>query len=155
MMIRSLSVGDYFVLAVGLLHVGISVTEIFFWNKLGLYKRIERLQLTVEESRKAAPIVANAGLYNGFIAAGLIWGALSPNGGTAIEIFFLGCVIVAGIFGAITLKWTTVFLQTVPAALALVVVWISRNTPEGRVTLSTFTMTNVGIPVPCQNSIQS
>lgn len=70
--------------------------------------------------------MANAGLYNGFLAAGLIWGLLSDSGGPRIEVFFLVCVVIAGVFGAVTLKRTTLVLQTLPGALALVAVWIVR-----------------------------
>jgi putative membrane protein len=69
-------------------------------------------QLDLDEALKVAPIVANAGLYNGFITAGLIWGLVSGKNGDVIKVFFLVCVIIAGIFGAVTLKWTTLLIQT-------------------------------------------
>jgi putative membrane protein len=108
---------------VALLHVGISIVEMLLWNKPAVHRR---LAFTDDEARKVAPIVANAGLYNGFLAAGLIWGLLSSGDGTPIKLFFLACVVVAGLFGAVTLKWTTLVLQTVPGAVALLSVWMSR-----------------------------
>lgn len=71
---------------------------------------------------EAYRIVKNAGLYNGFIAAGLIWGTFAKNDSVPIQIFFLACVIIAGIFSALTLKWTTLVIQTLPALFALILV---------------------------------
>jgi putative membrane protein len=107
--------------------VVISVVEMFFWNNPYLYGRLE---FTSEQAKTVAPIVANAGLYNGFIAAGLIWGLLAREAGLSIKVFFLLCVIVAGIVGAVTLKPTTLVLQTLPAFVALVGVWISKTVPK-------------------------
>jgi putative membrane protein len=84
-----------------------------------------RLAYSADEARKVAPIVANAGLYNGFLAAGLLWGLLSTGDDTAIKLFFLACVLAAGIFGVMTLKWTTLLLLAGPAALALLAIWMS------------------------------
>jgi putative membrane protein len=75
--------------------------------------------------RKVAPIVANAGLYNSFLAAGLIWALFSGSGRPGIGIFFLTCVAAAGVFGAVTLKPTTLLLQTAPAVVALAAVWMA------------------------------
>src|SRR4051812_28319769 len=95
---------------VAAVHVLISIVEMFFWRRPEVH---QRLAFNTEDAAKVAPIVANAGLYNGFLAAGLIWGLNVTGDGSPIEIFFLTCVIVAGIFGAVTLKWTTLLLQTV------------------------------------------
>ena len=108
---------------VALVHVAISLVEMLLWNKPIVHGR---LGFTDEAARKVAPIVANAGLYNGFLAAGLIWGLFSSGDGTSIKVFFLSCVIVAGFFGAVTLKWTTLVLQALPGALALLFVYTSR-----------------------------
>ena len=108
---------------VAVIHVAIAVVEIFFWSLPGVHSR---LQFTDAEARKAAPIVANAGLYNGFLAAGLTWALLSDTGGPRLEVFFLTCVVVAGVFGAVTLKRTTLVLQTLPGAAALLAVWMAR-----------------------------
>jgi putative membrane protein len=69
----------------------------------------------------------NAGLYNGFLAAGLIWGLISGKTGDAIKVFFLACVIIAGIFGAATLTRTPLLIQTAPGAIALSLLWISKS----------------------------
>jgi putative membrane protein len=115
---------NLFVGFVALVHIILCVVEIFFWKEPVIH---QRLGFTLEEALKVAPIVANAGLYNGFIAAGLIWGLISGRTGDAIKIFFLACVIIAGIIGAATLTWTPLLIQTAPAAIALFLVWISRS----------------------------
>jgi putative membrane protein len=117
----SLTIPDWLVFFVAFVHVLISIVEMFFWNKPFVH---ERLGFKDYEARKVAPIVANAGLYNGFLAAGLIWGQLADGDSTPVKVFFLACVIVAGIFGAVTLSWKTVVLQTFPAAAALLFVWV-------------------------------
>lgn len=109
-----------FVIIVALIHVLISISEIFLWKKPVVH---ERIGFNQSEADKAAPIVANAGLYNGFIAVGLIWGLLTSTNTVTIQLFFLSCVFVAGVFGAVTLKWTTLILQTLPSLVALVAVW--------------------------------
>ncbi len=123
----SLTIANALVLVVALVHITISLVEMLFWNKPVIHRR---LAFTDDEARKVAPIVANAGLYNAFIAAGLMWGVLFfPGDGTSIKVFFLVCVIVAGVFGAVTLKWTTLVLQTVPGAVALTAILMSRTAP--------------------------
>jgi putative membrane protein len=117
-------IANLFVVIVALVHILLFVVEIFFWKEPFIHGR---LGFTLEEALKVAPIVANAGLYNGFIAAGLIWGLISGKTGDAIKIFFLACVIIAGIFGAATLTRTPLLIQTVPGAIALFLVWISKS----------------------------
>src|SRR6476646_1532361 len=102
-------IANLFVGIVALVHILIFVVEMFLWKQPVIH---QRLGFTLEEASKVAPIVANAGLYNGFLAGGLIWGLISGRSGDAIKIFFLACVIIAGIFGAVTLKWTTLAIQT-------------------------------------------
>lgn len=114
---------NLFVAIASLIHIILCVVEIFFWKEPVIH---QRLGFTLEEAIKVAPIVANAGLYNGFIAAGLIWGLISGRTSDAIKIFFLACVIIAGIFGAATLTWTPLLIQTAPGAIALFLVWILR-----------------------------
>lgn len=113
-------IAQLLVILVALLHILISIFEIFLWKKPLVHERIDFEQTDADI---AAPIVANAGLYNGFIAAGLIWGLLANTNSAAIQVFFLSCVFVAGIFGAVTLKWTTLILQSLPSLAALVAVW--------------------------------
>ena len=104
-------------------HVAFLVLEMFFWNK-PLGRRV--FGLTPEVAASSAALAANQGLYNGFLAAGLVWGAWLGATGFAVRIFFLVCVIVAGIFGAATAKRTILFVQGLPAAVALALVWLSR-----------------------------
>ncbi len=117
-------IANLFVVIVALVHILLFVVEIFFWKEPFIHGR---LGFTLEEALKVAPIVANAGLYNGFLAAGLIWGLISGKNGDAIKIFFLACVIIAGIFGAVTLTQTPLLIQTAPGAIALLLVWISKS----------------------------
>lgn len=112
------------VLAVAAIHIAISTVEIFFWKNPLVY---QRLDFVADVARQVAPIVQNAGLYNGFIAAGLIWAAFAKSNTVRLRVFFLVCVIAAGIFGALTLKWTTLALQTIPGFTALAFVWFTRS----------------------------
>jgi len=107
---------------VAAIQIAIAAVEMFFWNVPGVHSR---LGFKADEAKKVAPIVANAGLYNSFLAAGLIWGLLSDTSGPPLAVFFLTCVSVAGVFGAITLKPTTLLLQTLPGALAVAAVWMA------------------------------
>ncbi len=120
--------GNLFVAIVALVEIILCIAEIFFWKEPIIH---QRLGYTLEEALKVAPIVANAGLYNGFLAAGLIWGLISGKTGDAIKVFFLACVIIAGIFGAATLTRTPLLIQTAPGAIALFLVWISRWKDSG------------------------
>lgn len=116
-------IADVLIALVALVHVAISIVEMLLWNRPLVHRR---LSFTEDKARKVAPIVANAGLYNGFVGAGLLWGLFATGDGTAIKVFFLACVVIAGIFGAMTLKRTTLVLQAIPGALALLAVWMSR-----------------------------
>lgn len=104
---------------VALLHAYFLVLEMFFWDK----PRGRRVFGTTPEFAAASKsLAANQGLYNGFLAAGLIWGFFA---GDPVKIFFLACVIVAGAFGAATVNLKILWVQAVPAALALALVLIS------------------------------
>ena len=107
---------------VALLHLNFLVLEMFFWNK-PLGRRIFRL--TPEFAQASAALAANQGLYNGFLAAGLFWGIGLGQAGYGIKIFFLGCVIVAGVFGAVTVSRRILWVQALPGALALALVLLS------------------------------
>ncbi|MEK7402884.1 MAG: DUF1304 domain-containing protein [Gemmatimonadota bacterium] len=111
------------VLFVALLHVVFLVLEMFFWTK-PLGRRVFGLPQDV--ATVSAPLAANQGLYNGFLAAGLIWGVWLGTAGFAVKVFFLICVIVAGVFGAATAKRSILFVQAMPAAVALLLVWFTR-----------------------------
>lgn len=104
---------------VALSHFGFMVLEMFFWDHP---KGREIFGLTEEFSAMSAPLAANQGLYNGFLAAGLVWGLMSKR--TDIKVFFLSCVIVAGIFGGMTAKASIIYTQALPAAIALLLVWL-------------------------------
>ena len=105
-------------------HLGFLVLEMFFWDHpVGR----EIFGMTPEESAASAVLAMNQGLYNGFLAAGLIWGLWS--GRLDVKLFFLGCVIVAGIFGGLTAKFTIIFTQAVPALLAMIFVLLAER-PE-------------------------
>jgi len=111
--------------AVGLvaaLHLYFLVLEMFFWTK-PLGRRA--FGLTPEFAQASASLAANQGLYNGFLAAGLIWGLILGSAGTSIKLFFLGCVIVAGLFGAATASRKILWVQAVPGAVALALVLLA------------------------------
>jgi len=110
------------VLFVAAEHIGFLVLEMFFWTK-PLGRRI--FGLTPEIAAASAPLAMNQGLYNGFLAAGLIWGCYF-GGGTPVVVFFLACVVVAGVFGAATAKKSILFVQALPAGIALLVVYLAR-----------------------------
>jgi putative membrane protein len=98
------------------LHLGFLALEMFFWDH-DIGRRV--FSMTPEQSASSATLAANQGLYNGFLAAGLMWGLLAKK--RDVVIFFLLCVIVAGVFGAATAKETILFTQALPGALALAI----------------------------------
>jgi putative membrane protein len=102
---------------VALSHVGFLILEMFFWDH-PVGRRI--FAMTPEVSAASARLAANQGLYNGFLAAGLVWALWADR--RELKLFFLGCVIVAGIFGGVTAKTSILFTQALPAALALAAV---------------------------------
>jgi len=110
---------DIAVAAVALLHAYFLVLEMFLWDKP---RGLRTFGLTPEFAAASKSLAANQGLYNGFLAAGLLWGLWLGDGGEAIKIFFLACVIVAGVFGAATASTKILWVQALPgvAALALV-----------------------------------
>lgn len=114
-----LRIADILVALVAALHVYFLALEMFFWTRpLGL----KTFRNTPEKAADSAVLAANQGLYNGFLAAGLVWGLLQADAGFAfqIKIFFLSCVIVAGLYGAATVSYRILLVQAAPAALALV-----------------------------------
>ena len=114
------------VLVVALEHVWFLVLEMFLWTKPAGRKTF---RMSEEKARDTAALAANQGLYNGFLAAGLAWGALGagPGSAFAFQVFFLACVVVAGVFGAFTVSRRIFVVQAVPAAVALVLVLLSRT----------------------------
>src|SRR5690242_8034431 len=108
---------------VALLHLYFLVLEMFLWKKPA-GRRI--FGLTKEFAEASAALAANQGLYNGFLAAGLLWGVTAGPAGFALKIFFLGCVILAGLFGAATANKRILWVQAVPGAIALALVVLAR-----------------------------
>ena len=107
---------------IALVHVYILVLEMFLWHKPAGQRAFG---LTKEFARESRVLAANQGLYNGFLAAGLIWGLSEGAAGGAIKTFFLVCVLVAGIFGAVTAHRKILFVQALPAAVALALLYLS------------------------------
>lgn len=108
---------DVVVALVALLHVYILVLEMFLWEKP---QGRRAFGLTPEFAQQSKVLAANQGLYNGFLAAGLFWGlALGTTAGWSIKVFFLLCVLVAGLYGAATANKRILFIQAVPAAIGL------------------------------------
>jgi putative membrane protein len=107
---------------VALLHLLFLVLEMFLWTR-AFGRRTFGLSRELAEATKG--LAANQGLYNGFLAAGLIWGLSIGSAGFPILVFFLACVIVAGLFGAVTAKRTILYVQALPGALALALVWLA------------------------------
>jgi putative membrane protein len=111
---------------VALSHVTFLILEMFYWNDpVGR----EIFGTTPEFSATSAALAANQGLYNGFLAAGLLWGLFT--GRRDIKVFFLCCVIVAGVYGGLTAKMSILYVQGVPALAALVAV-LSTRPPRTR-----------------------
>lgn len=109
---------------VAALHLYFLTLEMFFWTRpLGL--RV--FGNSPQKAADSAVLAANQGLYNGFLAAGLIWGLLQPNAAFAVQIkaFFLACVIVAGLYGAVSVSRKILFVQAMPAVVALLALWFA------------------------------
>ncbi|MGG6463723.1 DUF1304 domain-containing protein [Solilutibacter silvestris] len=108
---------------VALLHIYILALEMFFWTKPAGRKAFG---LTQDFANQTKVLGANQGLYNGFLAAGLIYGLIQGPAGLSIKVFFLTCVVVAGVYGAATASKKILFVQAVPAAIALALVLFAR-----------------------------
>ncbi|MCV2365946.1 DUF1304 domain-containing protein [Paucibacter sp. DJ1R-11] len=107
---------------VAALHLYFLVLEMFFWTK-PLGRRVFRL--TPEFAEASKTLAANQGLYNGFLSAGLVWGLLQGSDGVPTQLFFLACVVVAGVYGAATVGKKILFVQAVPAAAAAALVMLA------------------------------
>ena len=107
---------------VAVAHLWFLVLEMFLWNTPFGARTFRRPQ---EEMATTAVLAMNQGLYNGFLAAGLAWGIWT--GSRDIQLFFLGCVVVAGIFGGITASRAIFFLQALPGAIAATLVWLANR----------------------------
>jgi putative membrane protein len=114
-----IAIANLLVALVAALHCYFLILEMFLWTKpLGL----KTFGQTLEKATDSAVLAANQGLYNGFLAAGLIWGLVqgTPAFAFQIKVFFLLCVIVAGVYGAMTVSRRILFVQALPAAIALI-----------------------------------
>ncbi len=117
-------IANVLVALVAALHAYFLILEMFLWNKpLGM----KVFRNTPEKAEITKVLAANQGLYNGFLAAGLIWGLVHGNPAFAFQIkaFFLLCVIVAGAYGAATVSSRILMVQALPAAIALVVLFLA------------------------------
>jgi putative membrane protein len=117
-------IANSLVALVAVLHVYFLMLEMFLWTKpLGL----KTFRNSPEKAADSAVLAANQGLYNGFLAAGLVWGLVqgTPAFAFQIKIFFLLCVITAGIYGAATVSRRILLVQAAPAAIALILLWLA------------------------------
>jgi len=117
-------IANILVAVVAALLVYFLILEMFLWTKpLGL----KTFRNSTEKATESAVLAANQGLYNGFLAAGLVWGLVHPNAAFAfqIKVFFLLCVIVAGVYGTMTVSRRILYVQAAPAALALILLWLA------------------------------
>ena len=110
-------------------HLYILVLEMFLWTKPA---GLRAFGLTPEFAEQTAVLAANQGLYNGFLAAGLIWGLIRRDDGFPLRVFFLSCVVIAGVFGAITAKPSILFVQAAPALIALVLTLLAQRQTAGQ-----------------------
>ncbi|MBT3014900.1 MAG: DUF1304 domain-containing protein [Candidatus Thiodiazotropha sp. (ex Clathrolucina costata)] len=115
-------IADIVVVLIAFQHIAFLVLEMFLWDKpVGLR--------VFGHSREIAAITrvlaANQGLYNGFLAAGLLWGVILGADGTGVKIFFLSCVLLAGVYGAATAGRNILFIQALPAVIGLLLVFSS------------------------------
>ena len=111
---------------VAALHLGFLVLEMFLWNTP---RGRATFGTTPKFAAESATLAANQGLYNGFLSAGLVWSLIAADPvGLQAKVFFLVCVVIAGLYGAKTVSSRILFIQAVPAALALVAVLLSRTT---------------------------
>jgi len=107
-----------------ILHLWFFILEFFFWTKpLGR----KTFKLTQEQANQTASLAANQGIYNGFLSAGLFWGLLpgDPAQSFHVKIFFLSCVVIAGVYAGITVSRKILIVQAIPAAVTLILLYLS------------------------------
>ena len=108
---------------VALEHVYFLVLEMFLWEAP---RTRAAFGMSAEQAEQSKVLAANQGLYNGFLAAGLIWALLAPAAyATPLALFFLACVLVAGLYGGATANKRIWLVQALPAAIALLAVWLT------------------------------
>ena len=115
-------IANVVVALVALLHLYFLMLEMFLWDKPAGLRAFGQ---TLEAARASKVLAANQGLYNGFLAAGLIWGLLLGEAGLSVKVFFLSCVLIAGLYGAATASRKILFIQALPAAVGLALVLLS------------------------------
>jgi putative membrane protein len=111
------------ILLIALLHLYFLILEMFLWDKPAGLKAFGQ---TPEQAAASKVLAANQGLYNGFLSAGLLYGLVQTDSGFEFKVFFLLCVIVAGVFGAFTAIRKILYFQALPGLLGLILVLISR-----------------------------
>jgi putative membrane protein len=115
------TVADILIAVIALLHVYFLVLEMFLWDKpYGL----KAFGMTADKAAASKVLAMNQGLYNGFLAAGLAWGLALGAAGVPVKLFFLACVLVAGVFGGLTASRKILWVQALPAAIALALLLI-------------------------------
>jgi putative membrane protein len=117
--LRTAVLANILVALVAVIHLYILVLEMFLWETPAGRKAFK---LSVDFARDTRVLAANQGLYNGFLAAGLLWGLWLGDHGAPVTLFFLSCVVIAGIFGAVTASRKILYVQAVPAVVALITV---------------------------------
>lgn len=115
-------IADITIALVALLHGYFLVLEMFLWDKPSGLKAFGQKK---EDAEKTKVLAANQGLYNGFIAAGLVWGLIQGNAGLDVKVFFLVCVIAAGVFGAATANRKILYVQALPGLISLSLVLLT------------------------------
>jgi putative membrane protein len=118
------TIANILVALVAVLHIYFLVLEMFLWTKP---RGLRTFGNSLEKARESAVLAANQGLYNGFLAIGLIWGLVHPNPafGFQIKVFFLLCVFAAGAYGAASVSMRILYVQALPAVLALLLLWLA------------------------------
>jgi putative membrane protein len=115
-------IADVVVGLVAVLHAYFLVLEMFLWDKPAGLKAFGQ---TLEKAQASKVLAANQGLYNGFLSAGLVWGLTQGTQGLAVKTFFLACVLVAGLYGAATASRKILYVQALPAAVGLALLWLA------------------------------
>lgn len=112
---------NFVVALIALLHVYILVLEMFLWDKPAGRRAFGHSAAAASQTKVLA---ANQGLYNGFLAAGLVWGLWLGAEGLAIKVFFLSCILVAGLYGGFSANRKIIYIQSLPAAIGLLLLWL-------------------------------
>lgn len=119
-----LLLADFAVLVVAAMHVLFMILEMYLWNK-PVGQKVLRMQ--PEYASNTRILAANQGLYNGFLAAGLVWSLITDQFAFNLQLFFLSCVIIAGVYAGFTVKRTIFWIQALPAIIALLLVFLAQS----------------------------